>query len=373
MVAVPKSILIYAPQMAVYGGMERHLLLVARAAAAAGHRVALWTTSNSLAEPERVALRAAGVDFRELAVARGQAGAARKLAWLLAQVARSRWRRQRWHTVYTNGQSGLARYVWGAATAGTRILHHHHTAADAAEQATWSPAFRQVLHRAPQLVACSLFTARQLSAALGRDDVVTLPYLTPELLPAGAVSDHRPEPDRPLVFGFLGRLVSSKGIDTLLALSQRPELADLRWELHGSGPAAPADLTAYPNVTLHPPYATATDQASRLARLDAVALFTRHCEGQPLSLTEAMAAGLPWIATDKGGTAELARAPENCVLLPADASVEVAAKGVRQLADRIKGAKTSRKTQRAAYDAAIGPKTVAKMWLDLLDGDEAGL
>ena len=53
------NLLIYAPQMAAYGGMERHLCLVAEAMAATGAHVTLLTTSNSLAAAWRDRLRGA--------------------------------------------------------------------------------------------------------------------------------------------------------------------------------------------------------------------------------------------------------------------------------------------------------------------------
>lgn len=362
------NLLIYVPQMAVYGGMERHVTLLARRAAGAGHRVDIWTTSNSLAGEERKALRAAGVGLRELPAERGKASAMRKASWILTQVARSRLARDRWDTIYTNGQSALARWVWLACSPGTRIVHHHHTAADPTEQASWSPAFRRVLHAAPVLAGCSEFTASQLSKTLGRPDVLSMPYLTAELIQASAVVDSPLPGERPLNFGFLGRLVPTKGIDTILALSQLPNLADIHWELHGDGPAAPnaPTLSAHPRVSLHSRYANPAEQVERLSRLDAVALFTRHQEGQPLSLTEAMAAGLPWIATDRGGTRELAKSPVDCELLPVDADLQTVATGVRRLAERIRSGATSRQRQRLAYDTHFSPSSIAPRWLKLL-------
>jgi len=363
------NLLIYVPQMATYGGMERHVTLLARAAADAGHRVALWTTSNSLAAAERAALRAAGVELRELPLARGRAAAAIKITWLWYRLLHSRLRRDRWDTIYTNGQSALSVWVWHAQHEATRILHHHHTAADDAERLTWSPGFRNVLRRAPVLVGCSAFTARQLSSALERNDVSSLPYLTAELLPSAQVADSPLPGDRPLRFGYLGRMVSTKGVDTLLALSNVPELADIHWELHGAGPSVPTDLAAYPRVSLHPPYDGPAEQVVRLAGLDATVLLSRHQEGQPLSLTEAMAAGLPWLATDRGGTAELAHDSANCELLPPGADLATAAAAVRRLADRIRSGATSRSRQRAVYDRHYSPPAVAQRWLAFLNPD----
>src|SRR5438309_1594234 len=135
--------LFYVPQMAAYGGIERHVCGLAAAAARQGHTVRFLTTSNSLGTDLRNDLALPTISFRELSRARGNAGPAAKIAWLLNEVRRAR--SERWDVIYTNGQSALSGLVWLAARKGTRIVHHHHTAADTAEQATWSRLFRQIL------------------------------------------------------------------------------------------------------------------------------------------------------------------------------------------------------------------------------------
>ena len=47
---------------------------------------------------------------------------------------------------------------------------------------------RRALRRAPELVACSLATRRELEAALGRSDVRFIPYLTPDLASTAVVT-----------------------------------------------------------------------------------------------------------------------------------------------------------------------------------------
>ncbi|MEO6875205.1 MAG: glycosyltransferase, partial [Opitutaceae bacterium] len=170
------KLLFYVPQMAAYGGLERHVCGLAAAAAARGHTVRLLTTSNSLGDELRGELQHPAITLRELDHARGSAGALRKSLWLLNEVRRSR--QESWDVIYTNGQSALSRIVWFAAGPATRIVHHHHTAADAGEQSTWSGAFRRVLRRAPWLVGCSRATCAALNAAVGRTDAHFLPYLT---------------------------------------------------------------------------------------------------------------------------------------------------------------------------------------------------
>jgi glycosyltransferase involved in cell wall biosynthesis len=356
------NFLFYVPQMASYGGMERHVCLLALLLARNGHRITLLTTSNSLNAGVRSELVAAGIEMRELPVARGEASKAKKLGWLLWNALKLRFRT--WDWIYTNGQSGLARFVWLAAGPRTRVVHHHHTAGDPAEQKTWHPAFRRTLETAAQVVACSRSTKAHIESALGRHHVHFLPYLTPEMLPTTAVVERVAQPETPLHFGFVGRLVPTKGIDTLCALSQAPALAGVQWQIHGAGEDYPAALfDAYPNVHYHGPFQGPEECAAILQRLDALALFSRHNEGMPLSLIEAMAAGLPWIATDQGGTREMAVVAENCEVVSATAALDDLLSRTLALAERIRAGKTSRTAQRRVYDAYFTPGIVARHWL----------
>lgn len=354
------NLLFYVPQMAAYGGIERHVCGLAAAAAAAGHSVRLLTTSNSLGPELRGTLQHPGISFRELGRARGSAGAFAKIIWLLREIRRSR--DQHWDVIYTNGQSGLARLVWFAAGPGSRIVHHHHTAADADEQATWSQAYRHVLRRAPRLVGCSRATCAALNAATSRADAFFLPYLTACPVDAGGVAEH--PPGRRLRFGFCGRLIPEKGIDTILALAQAARLADIDWHIHGAGAAYPATRFAgLSRVRYHGAYDSAEKHGRILLALDALVLFSTHNEGMPLSLIEGMSAGLPWIATDRGGTRELAISPADCLVAAPDAPPADLRDAVRQLADRILAGTTSRRRQRAHYDEQFAPAVVAGRWL----------
>jgi glycosyltransferase involved in cell wall biosynthesis len=358
------KLLAYAPQMAAYGGMERHVCAVAAAAAQRGHTVLLLTTSNSLGPELRAELAEGGVVLRELPIARSAAAKATKLFWLLRQTLSLR--REGWDIVYTNGQSGLAPLLWAAGRRGARRIHHHHTAADAGEQATWSASARRTLRRAPELVGCSRATCAALAAALPRRDARFLPYLTREPVQADAVRALRPaEPGRPLRFGFLGRLVREKGIDALARLSAHPALADVTWAVHGAGPDYPPDwFKQYPNIHYHGAYTGAKEHAAALLGLDALALFSTHNEGMPLSLIEGLSAGLPWIATERGGTREIALSPADAELVAHPASDEALVAGVSALAQRIRSGATSRLRQRAAYDEAFAPGVVTARWMD---------
>ncbi len=119
----------------------------------------------------------------------------------------------------------------------------------------------------------------------------------------GIVAHDGPESD-PVVFGCLARLDPVKGIDVLLdALARVP---DVRVEVAGEG-AERAGLVARAHelgldarFMLHE---WTDDPGALLGTWDAFVLASR-AEGFPLSILEAMLAGLPVIATDVGSVRE---------------------------------------------------------------------
>jgi glycosyltransferase involved in cell wall biosynthesis len=353
------NFLFYVPQMAAYGGMERHVCSLALALVEHDHHVRILTTSNSLGPELRRELAHPSIALHELPRARGSAGPLVKILWLCRELLRCRDRQ--WAVVYSNGQSALARLVWFAASTGTQVVHHHHTAADEAEQATWSRAYRQLLDTAPNLVGCSRATCKALNTAARRTDARFLPYLTNCPLSTAQVQDR--SPGRPLRFGFCGRLIPEKGIDAILALAAEPEGSDIEWHIHGSGAAyPPARFAGLPHLVYHGAYRSGPEQAEALVALDALVLFSTHNEGMPLSLIEGMSAGLPWIATDRGGTRELAVSAADCLVLPAAPSAAEIRGGVTLLAERIRSRTTSRVRQRAQFDATFAPPVAAGSW-----------
>jgi glycosyltransferase involved in cell wall biosynthesis len=360
------KLLFYVPQMAAYGGMERHVCVLARQAVQRGHQVRLLTTSNSLNAEARAELQAAGVDFRELGRERGGASAWEKGAWLWRQTLAARF--TRWDLIYTNGQSAAARIVWKAARRGTRIVHHHHTAADAGEQQTWADGFRRVLADAPEIVACSQATRDNIQRAMNRNTARFLPYFTAAPVAREQVVEKSLRADQPLNVGFAGRLVATKGVDMICRLSRRRELEGvITWQVYGAGEYSADHFKAFPNIRYHGPYRDLSQYGKILRELDALALFSLHNEGMPLSLIEALSAGLPWIASDRGGTRELAESSVNCVLVdnPSDENAVLA--DVLTLVQRLRSGQTSRKAQRAVYDRRFAPEIVAHAWFDYIE------
>jgi glycosyltransferase involved in cell wall biosynthesis len=154
------------------------------------------------------------------------------------------------------------------------------------------------------------------------------------------LDEFTPPADRagpPLIVG-VGRLSEEKGFDLLLAaLAKLPTGLDWRCELVGEGPqrAALAELAQRLSLTGRvrfvgplPP----SEVRLRLAAAHLLAAPSRR-EGFSVVALEAMAAGLPILATTVGALPQLVAADESGVLVKAGDAAELAAALARLLAD----------------------------------------
>lgn len=163
---------------------------------------------------------------------------------------------------------------------------------------------RALLRRLDAHVAVGEASCRRMEDfyALGRGSVVSVPNCVPDVVPRSGTA--RP-PDAPLVVGSLGRLDAVKGYDVLWrALARSP---GVRAVVIGEGAGRPElerlarELDVADRVEL-PGWSDAP--AAALPGFDVFCLPSRS-EGFPLSIIEAMLAGLPVVATRVGSVAEL--------------------------------------------------------------------
>lgn len=122
---------------------------------------------------------------------------------------------------------------------------------------------------------------------------------------------------------FLSRFIREKGMFELLEAFARivKEFPDARLILAGDGPARDELVQAVRAAGLSgsvelPGYLRGEDKARVLAAADIFVLPTYYGEGCPVSLLEAMAAGLALISTPVGGIPDVLEDGENGVLLP---------------------------------------------------------
>ena len=356
-----RPLLIYVPEMAAYGGMEQHVCNAAEYCAGGGTTVTMMTTSRSLSAKRRARLLASGVDFVEMNVERGRSSGLRKLIWIVTRlVARS----GRWQSVYTNGQSGLVKTVAGICRrrGAMQLAHHHHTSADEREVANWTELYRKVLAETKCLVGCSKTTRRNLAKATGRDDVAFLPYITSPIVSRESIQG-RKSFGGTVRIGYFGRLVSTKGIDTICALSAEPRLRGVLWEIYGKGEGYSADFFApHKNVRYNGAYRGLREYAEALRRIDGVVLLSEHNEGMPLSLIEAMAANCTWIASDQGGVKELVAEGSRAVVVPHGASFADILETVVRFVGSLSEGGSRPAQERNLYDSFLLPETVGILW-----------
>jgi glycosyltransferase involved in cell wall biosynthesis len=142
----------------------------------------------------------------------------------------------------------------------------------------------------------------------------------------------------PLRMLFVGRVVFQKGLDVLLAaLGQLPKDAEFHLEIIGDGDRRPALEAEAARLGLAERiiFAGWCDRAKIAERYLAADLFVfpSRDEGMPNVVLEAMASGLPIVATRIAGSEELVREGENgCLVPPGDPAALATALG-RLLAD----------------------------------------
>ncbi|RYE18997.1 MAG: hypothetical protein EOP45_13285, partial [Sphingobacteriaceae bacterium] len=192
---VPASILVYATQHMLTGGIESHLREFCLNLVESGAKVDL-VVRNAVMLPETEAF------FRRICrhVYLGQASTAlARLLWLpwvgLQLLSRH------YDALYTNGQGNSVNFFSQLLPRRRRWVHHHHTAGDAADQATWPSGYQQALRNANTIIACSHRNAGDMQAILARP-VDSIPCFSRELASPAAAA-----PSPVLHFGYYGRLI----------------------------------------------------------------------------------------------------------------------------------------------------------------------
>lgn len=180
--------------------------------------------------------------------------------------------------------------------------------------------------------------------------------------------------DGPLL-GFVAGLRFQKGLPILLEALERlaRDGEPVRFAIVGNGPL---DAEVRERVACGPLAATTLvlpfdgQSGPYLRALDAYVLPSLW-EGLPLAVLEAMAAGLPVVATDSGGTREAVAAGETGLLCPVG-DVEALAAAVRRLAAdgglRARLGRAGRKRWRETFTAEAMVEATAALYASVLSG-----
>lgn len=349
------EVLVFATQHMPAGGIESHLQEFCRHLSRSGVALDLIITDSRM-DPGTEKL------FRRHCrrVYLGKLGkSSLRTLWLLGTGLLS-WPRK-YTAVYTNGQ-GESILPLKRLVRADRWIHHHHTSGDAADQATWGTGYRKVLGSADTVIACSRHNAGMMHTALGRN-IDVIPCFSREIRP-----ERRPAgPEGRIRFGYYGRLIPEKGIDLLCRLSTDPECRHLEFHIWGEGEAyPPAFFSRYPNVRYHRTFRGPAELGIVLGSIDGFLLLSRHPEGLPICLLEAMSAGIPWLATDRGGIRDIACDPLATRLIsneiPNGADYAAARAAVLAFADDIRSGRISPDRQVRRYRELFSAARITDRW-----------
>lgn len=143
--------------------------------------------------------------------------------------------------------------------------------------------------------------------------------------------------ERAIVFGYVGRLVPIKALPTLIdAFARvRDAVPNAHLFLAGDGPERPRLEALVANRNLAGSVRLLgwrADLANLYSAMDVCVLSSRN-EGTPVAVIEAMAAGIPVVATRVGGVADVIGNDETGLLVPAASVDELAAAMIRLAGD----------------------------------------
>lgn len=311
------------------GGSERQAHQLARALLSRGHEVRVLTT--------RLGPGPALVDIEGVPVHRAIRGIERGVLFgisyvLTAMGAMVRLRRHaevlHAHHLYLDAVAAaaagrllrapaLAKVACGGAVGDLARLR----------RTTGNRVLLRILHGLHRVVAPSRQTEAEVHAAgFSEDGVVRIPNGVDisRFAPTGAVRSDRSA--RTVL--FLGRLDPQKGVNVLLSAwgEVAARLSDFTLTIGGQGPEGPALRAAAIHAGLEGRVrflGSVLDPETHLRAAAAFVLPSWH-EGLPNALLEAMATGLPCVATTIGGTTDVATDERDALLVPPGDSAALA-------------------------------------------------
>lgn len=286
------------------GGLERVVTMMSSGHKSSVHVGAVVEPSTAVGHPFIVQLRELGVPVTPIVVgARNYSSEFRLISALVAQL--------RPGIVHTHG--------YRSDVIGGLVARSHRIPAVSTVHGFTGGGMRNrfnervqllALRRADAVIAVSAPLARRLTENGVRSERI---HLVPnaftslfDLLPRPAARERLGIKADALVAGWVGRLSREKGADVMLdALAE----SDPRWQLSVIGQGEEMEqlreqsmkLRISPRVTWHGPLANA---GALLRAFDAFVLSSRT-EGTPITLLEAMNAGVPIVATRVGGVPDV--------------------------------------------------------------------
>jgi len=176
---------------------------------------------------------------------------------------------------------------------------------------------RLATQRAAGAVAVSQAVRAHLAAhGIRPRELAVIPNgLDPALFPQALL----PPPDRPFTAAFLGRLTEEKGVRVLLEAARlAPDTPELRFVVAGDGPLRAAVEREAQRDGSRLEYRGHQEDVLTIYHAADAVLMPSLAEGHPLTALEAMACGLPLVASRAGGLPEIVRERETGLLVPAN-------------------------------------------------------
>jgi glycosyltransferase involved in cell wall biosynthesis len=189
------------------------------------------------------------------------------------------------------------------------IYIHHHSFSYINRRSRWTALLFAVAGPAATHICLSAGMAQRLGlvyAQAQRSVVLSNAALIPPRPP-------RPARSGPIRLGFLGNLIPEKGADTAIAVARELRNQNRDIVLAIAGPALDPDTEAMLAQTqkslgaafVYHGAVYGAEKAAFLDSLDLLLFPTRYAnEAQPLVVLEALAAGIPVLATNRGAIAE---------------------------------------------------------------------
>ncbi|QGU05703.1 glycosyltransferase family 4 protein [Corynebacterium comes] len=351
-------------------GAERVLAELLKTAVADGHRVTLLCPPGALPESFGAGIVHVPVPLHRLG---GERGVRRLRA--VASLPRDWWRTARRVRRAARGAEAVIVNSTFALPAIGLAFPLHSLRPDRRPRVSWlvhdtihsrkqRTALRLGAHALTVAVAVSQVTADSIRARVRRTVVRPNGVVVPEEMSGGTAR----VPGRP-VAGILAVLTEWKGQDVLLeALAQLPDV-----QLDIAGTAFPGSeeferllraRAAQPDLAGRVHFLGHVDKRDVLPRWDVLVSASTSPEAGPLGVLEAMAHGVPVVATDHGGAAEYLRGGAGILVPPEDAPA--LAEAIRTLLDDPVLARELRDTARCAVLARHDAKTTVPAMLEAL-------
>lgn len=352
-----KKLVVYSTQLMQTGGIESHLLEFCKQMSGKDVCVDLIVPNSQILASTEEAYRNV---CRNLFLGRSK-NPYKRILWLILVALKLRF--NEYDALYTNGQGDSIGIIAKLLRIKGYWVHHHHTSGDKEDQATWGKKYLSTLKKANKIIACSVRNAHNMSIALNKS-IDTIPCFSRKITIGQPVL----EDSGKIKFGYYGRLIPEKGIDLICKMSEDSDLSNVEFHIWGEGEAyPPSHFEKFPRVHYHGTFVGLSGLTDAIALINAFLLLSIHPEGLPISLLEAMSAGLPWLATDRGGIPDIACDPSSTRIISAASTYDQFKQAIKTFAGDISQGKVSKDVQERLYAEKFSSTALVRRWSEALN------